>query len=104
MRVFRFSAYKDTQRRRDNSFCSGGDTTLSLASSVRAPNWRHGVHSPPEPIQLGAGMPDSTGSTLMGHPPLSPAQESTPTRGILTVDMFFTSYTPLKNPLCGLKR
>ena len=93
-----------TVRRKMTSFCSGGDTTLSLASSVRAPNWRHGVHSPPEPIQLGAGVPDSTGSTLMGHPPLSPAQGSTPSREILTVDMFFTTYTPQKNPLRGRKR
>ena len=93
-----------TVRREMNSFCSGGDTTLGRHRLRPPPNWRHGIHSPPEPIQLGAGMPDSTGSTLMGHPPLSPAQGSTPIREILTVDMFFRRYTPLKNPLRGRKR
>ncbi len=100
------STANGSKSRVDNSFCPGGDPIAGHRT------WRDVVLSPPEPIQLGAGLPDSTGSTLTGHPPLSPAQGSTPASyfsirssctmrsgWILTVDVFSRTYTP-ENFLC----
>ena len=110
-RFLRLSTADGSKSRVDNSFCPGGDPIVGPRT------WRDVVLSPPEPIQLGAGLPDSTGSTLTGHPPLSPAQGSTPASyisiwssctmrsgWILTVDVFSETYTHRKFPLHGRKR